>query len=616
MPKANVEEHSTGGGGGNGGVTSTTTTTTTAPTTIITGGSASSSSSNNNVFTWRNPSPEKQKKFGIVALGNDFVPTPQEQKLLDMYETIKAYEKRAAYMKKDAALRKLQERNADFQAQKSKRKTNRNKKKKSTGTTSSKQTKGDDDDDDDDDEDDDDDLKDDDDDDEMEDDDDDEGGDHDERGGEAKLEEWRREVAEAKEKSDKAAKQQEEEMIAKHLTGGVDQEEEDDELAETIVTKKRKHMPPGEGPSLLSNLGPMATPPHDFSSKLGLDTNMGKVLFPGMGSMMDDDDEDDLMGVRAAAAAASGGDNNKVWTPPVGAEGPNHGAFLTYLEDFDIESAPGTNTNNTLAIKFSVPSDARRFSLNIAQADQADNHFESILFHFNPRQRERGGQLVMNDKQDGVWGQPLNIPLSRIPLMFGQEDCTLQIQIHTDGFDVFLENQHCARLEHRQDLLSSENSRLCLQFPSTDDRGSLENWKVFKIWWGYKAIMATSLADKLSTVAGVNSFNSIHPRKLFIRGLSKIHYSAEVDIRRAELERAFAKYGGSRGLVKVVVYNHKTYASVEMETDRLADLALQDMSSMYRLNRARRTKHEALQEERQLKEMNGGGTGGVGGGWD
>ena len=52
-----------------------------------------------------------------------------------------------------------------------------------------------------------------------------------------------------------------------------------------------------------------------------------------------------------------------------------------------------------------------------------------------------------------------------------------------------------------------------------------------------------------------------------------------------------------------MVYNHKTYASVEMETERLTDLALQEMSQKYQLNRARRTKHEALQEERMAKDQ-------------
>jgi hypothetical protein len=143
----------------------------------------------------------------------------------------------------------------------------------------------------------------------------------------------------------------------------------------------------------------------------------------------------------------------------------------------------------------------------------------------------------------------------------------------------------------------------------------------------------------LSGIAGVNSFNSIHPvrlqssdtygrmpqfvdqehttylhshvfflcfrsslqRKLFVSGLSRISTEAEVDVRRAELERAFRKYGGDRGVTCIVPTN-TTFAFVEMETDRQAELAMAEMASKYRLNRARRSRHEALQEERAAAE--------------
>jgi hypothetical protein len=147
-------------------------------------------------------------------------------------------------------------------------------------------------------------------------------------------------------------------------------------------------------------------------------------------------------------------------------------------------------------------------SLNIAGPDHGD--FFDVLFHFNPRQRERGGQVVINDKQQGIWGQGINIPLSELPLMFGQVACTLVIQINGDGFDVFLEGVHCARLEHRKQLPSGKFS-LFLQFPSTDDYGSPEVWTVYKVWWGNKSIMAGS---DLSGVAGVNVFSAVHPVRL------------------------------------------------------------------------------------------------------
>jgi hypothetical protein len=109
------------------------------------------------------------------------------------------------------------------------------------------------------------------------------------------------------------------------------------------------------------------------------------------------------------------------------------------------------------------------FSINIA--GPGHNDFNSVLFHFNPRQFERGGQLVVNDKLDGIWGQSIALPLSQVPLVFGQAAITLQIQITGDGFDIFVEDEHCVRLEHRKELPSKPCS-LFLQFPSCDDYGS------------------------------------------------------------------------------------------------------------------------------------------------
>ena len=48
-------------------------------------------------------------------------------------------------------------------------------------------------------------------------------------------------------------------------------------------------------------------------------------------------------------------------------------------------------------------------------------------------------------------------------------------------------------------------------------------------------------------VAGSENFDSVHPKKLFVQGLPKLTTEAEAIIRRAELERAFVKYGGKLG---------------------------------------------------------------------
>uniref|UniRef100_A0A7S4AMI0 Galectin n=1 Tax=Pseudo-nitzschia australis TaxID=44445 RepID=A0A7S4AMI0_9STRA len=340
----------------------------------------------------------------------------------------------------------------------------------------------------------------------------------------------------------------------------------------------------GEGPSLLSKMMTTKTPPHEFSEKLGLKSWKGTVLLP-----ISPDEPS--------------------WSPPdYRPRDPNDGAFMVALEDFDITKANNGEGPNTLALKFHAPSDSKRFSFNIAGPNH--NDFDSILFHFNPRQRQKGGQLVVNDKQKGTWGRAVQLPLSQVPLMFGQPSMTLMIQINGDGFDVFVEGKHVARLEHRVEL-PSRPCKLYLQFPSCDDYRSTENWTVYRTWWGNKEPMAK---EDISGVAGVDAYDSVHPKKIFVSGLRKIRTDQQVELRTAELERVFRKYGGARG-VSCLVPKNSTYAFVEFETEHMCDVAIQQMpgtSFPYKINRARRTKHEALMEERAAKER---GDANAGGGW-
>jgi hypothetical protein len=379
----------------------------------------------------------------------------------------------------------------------------------------------------------------------------------------AKLNALRDEVEEKK--NAMAAKEQLEEKLRKELLAT----NEDDGMDEERVLKRKKPLPSQEeGQSILSKMMTSQTPPHEFSEKLGLKSWKGTVLFPVT-------------------------PDQPTWSPPVSASKPNDGAFMVPLENFDITKAQIGEGPNTLALKFTAPSDANRFSFNIAGPRHDD--FDSILFHFNPRQRQKGGQLVINDKQKGQWGRAVQLPLSQVPLIFGQPAVTMLVQINGDGFDVFIDEKHCVRLEHRTEL-PSKPCTLYLQFPSCDDYGLLENWKVFKAWWGNKESM---VKDDISGVAGVNTFDSVHPRKLFIQGLPKIRNDRDVELRRAELERAFHRFGGARGVSAIVAPN-SSYAFVEFETEQMCNHAIQEMTDKYpyKISRARRSKHEALSEKR------------------
>jgi hypothetical protein len=511
-------------------------------------------------------------KYNLYPVPSDYRPTPEERALLDMYETVRAHEREATRLRERRAREKIYAREDDDGAAavgvaetgggaptaSAEPGTKRRKAKKRRPDGSGPVTGGAD----------------------MSYDDDDESDDDSAADGEgdgesmlerraAKLEALRDEIEDRKNAMEDNTAAAEEERMRQALL----QTNDDDLIHEQPVVKKKKVMqnPADGGPSLLSNLVSTKTPPHDFSEKLGLKDWKGRVLFPVSPS-------------------------EPTWVPPEQASDPNDGAFLTEMQEFDISSAINGLGNNTLAIKFTAPADSRRFSFNIAGPGHDD--FDSILFHFNPRQRQKGGQLVINDKQSGVWGRPVSLPLSQVPLIFGQTAVTLMVQITGNGFDVFIEGKHCARLEHRVEL-PSKLSSLYLQFPSCDDYRSPENWTVFKAWWGNKELMAN---EDASAVPGVNSFDATHPRKLFIKGLKKIRSDADVEIRRAELERAFRKYGGARG-VSTIVGKNSTFAFVEMETERMATLALEEMRAVYpQMSKARRSKYEILMDERAAGE--------------
>ena len=408
------------------------------------GNSASSSS-------WRTPSAANQAKFSLVPLPDDFEPTEEEQGLLSMYETIRNYERQAARLKELKAREKLAVKEAEFkQNMAPKRKRNRAKKEK-TEETAGSDDEGDE---------------------SSVEDASDAGSDNEdpqslEERRAAKLEALRDEVEEAKQAMVSEETKQED-LREKLLSTN-----EDVDLGPALKKKRLKE--PAEGKTLLTSMMKMKTPPHDFSERLGLKPWKGKVLFPAT-------------------------PDESRWAPPAQSTGlPNDGALLVELENFDIGKAQQGSGNNTVAVKFNAPADSKRFrydcsslppcrgdifltlfsplqilfviiiSINIA--GPGHDEFNSVLFHFNPRQHERGGQLVVNDKQEGIWGQAIALPLSQVPLIFGQTAVTLVIQINGDGFDIFIEDKHCARLEHRKELPSKPCS-LFLQFPSCDDYGS------------------------------------------------------------------------------------------------------------------------------------------------
>ena len=78
---------------------------------------------------WKNPTPDRQQKYSIQPLPNDFEPNLEEQNLLKFYETIRSYERTAKRLKDTAARERLAAREREFQKQNEGRKKKRKKKK-------------------------------------------------------------------------------------------------------------------------------------------------------------------------------------------------------------------------------------------------------------------------------------------------------------------------------------------------------------------------------------------------------------------------------------------------------------------------------------------------------
>ena len=498
--------------------------------------------------SWKNPPTAIQVKYNLTSLPEEFEPTAQEKELLEMYETFKQYEKEAARLKEEAARAKLEAAAAKYEEAHQTIDKKVKKRKRHIENRPSEDLIN-----------------------QQDDDEDDYGSDPAEIDEEelqqpvslaerraAKLAQWQEELDET------TREEREEEEMSERLLGD---KQQDDDMDEVLIKRKRPDFDSDENKaSLIANIITQETPPHEFSKTLDIKSGEGMILFPNENH------------------------TGHLWSPPSSAVNPNDEALAFTLGGFDLSKANLAQANNTVAIKFMVPSESKRFSVNIAGPNHRD--YQSVLFHFNPRQFERGGQLVLNSKQEEMWGQAVNVPLSRIPKMFGETSSTLMIQIHNDGFDVFIGDKHCARFEHREDI--SNEQKLYLQFPATDDRGQVELWSVYKVWWGRKKILAR---NDLSDVYGVNAFVGMHPTKLFIKGLSSIHTQAEIDLRRAQLERAFRKYGGDRG-VTVTIPPNATFAFVECNSEQSANRALEEMSEEYDIKRAWRKRYEALQEER------------------
>ena len=77
----------------------------------------------------------------------------------------------------------------------------------------------------------------------------------------------------------------------------------------------------------------------------------------------------------------------------------------------------GLETNQTLALKITVPSDSTRYALNLCPPD-CPSDWSEILLHMNPR-RFKKEELLLNSRTESRWRKADNLPLADLPAFFG-----------------------------------------------------------------------------------------------------------------------------------------------------------------------------------------------------
>ena len=144
---------------------------------------------------------------------------------------------------------------------------------------------------------------------------------------------------------------------------------------------------------------------------------------------------------------------------------------------------PDFPQNDTLVLHVSVPASVDIWAMNLCQQDHDDG--ASILYHFNPRRKERGGRLVENDKSEDDWGRAVKNGLPPRPSLFGLAKAEVALRIVRKGGNVDV-HVTVNRLQVTSWRLRSEVKAggLALLVPTRDDFGNRQGVTVHDAWWG------------------------------------------------------------------------------------------------------------------------------------
>ena len=139
----------------------------------------------------------------------------------------------------------------------------------------------------------------------------------------------------------------------------------------------------------------------------------------------------------------------------------------------------GGGHGDTLVVTCSIPKESDAFALNLCPREHDGGG--QIWLHFNPRQRDRGGCVVVDAKIDDDWVRGQRMSLMPLPQLFSLEKCQLAfhvtrqcVKVACNGYFFLQYGFNADRQQPPQG--DSGTSALTMVAPQFDDSGKPYRW--------------------------------------------------------------------------------------------------------------------------------------------
>eukprot|EP01084_Bolivina_argentea_P164384 285781_1 len=233
----------------------------------------------------------------------------------------------------------------------------------------------------------------------------------------------------------------------------------------------------------------------------------------------------------------------------------------------------------TLVMRITVPKDSTTWAINICP--RKHDEFMNVLFHFNPRQREKGGTLIQNDRKASTWKNAEKLSLKYLPALFGRT-FDFAVQVNEDGFHTAVDTVYATTFLHRTLLHELEDpNSMILQVLCTDDYGNPEAIVVHQIYWGHKPAI-----PGLPTIGEEGFHNTFTPSSvcdpsalenitdLHIRNLPQPGEGVSLHVHKKLLTETLSDTFAPYGVESVKVFPNGGYGFVNLRDPVMANRAM------------------------------------------